>query len=259
MENTLIKCVNKLNQSIEKIKKNKNIELTGTIFLPILQFMIANDIITDDDSEKLLKNKYEIRKLKHYKFNDFINVSDEIENYLSEFSDELIEMLPKNIDIQSIDFLLYELLINIYKHSKFENAYIQLDTSQDNSIDICIIDDGIGIPGSFKEALIDFESDSDVIYEAINGKTTDKEKYKLRGRGLNSSVRITTLGFGGEMLIASEHGICIINKKGAIRYSTENRITGTFIIVRIQNKKVDNIYEYLKYEKITDITGVEHD
>lgn len=61
------------------------------------------------------------------------------------------------------------------------------------------------------------------------------------------------------MLIASGNGICLINKKGAKTYDNKNKINGTFIILRINNKKIENIYEYLKYEKINKITEVKHE
>lgn len=203
-----------LNSTLKKIKDNKNINLEKPIFLPILEYLIVNNLISQDEINKFLRNKSQkIRKLKFYSFSDFLNVSDEIEDYLSELTDEISDMLPKNVDLQSIDFLLYEILINIYKHSKFENAYIQVDIKNEGMIDIYIFDDGIGIPGSFKDASFNYKQDSEAIYDAINGKTTDKEKYNLHGRGLNSSARVTTLGFDGEMLIASGNGICFINKK----------------------------------------------
>ena len=214
MENSLINYMTELNSTLKKIKDNKNINLEKPIFLPILEYLIVNNLISQDEINKFLRNKSQkIRKLKFYSFSDFLNVSDEIEDYLSELTDEISDMLPKNVDLQSIDFLLYEILINIYKHSKFENAYIQVDIKNEGMIDIYIFDDGIGIPGSFKDASFNYKQDSEAIYDAINGKTTDKEKYNLHGRGLNSSARVTTLGFDGEMLIASGNGICFINKK----------------------------------------------
>ena len=104
---------------------------------------------------------------------------------------------------------------------------------------------------------IDYENDCEAIFEAVNGKTTDKEKYKLHGRGLNSSARVTTLGFNGEMLIASGTGICLINSEGIQTCKNKYKINGTFIILKIVNKKIDNIYDYSKYEKINKIEGVE--
>lgn len=259
MENDLKKCINKLNKDINRIDDGENTTWIKLMILPLLQQGEINPLKLGELMKISKNSKIEIKKLEFYKFSDFISISDKIEDYLSEFTEETHGLLPKNADIQSIDFLLYEILINIYKHSKFKNAYVQFNIHNDYNIDICIIDDGIGIPGSFKEASFDFENDCESIYGAINGETTDKEKYNLHGRGLNSSARITTLGFDGEMLIASGNGICTINKNGAKTYLNENKIKGTFIIIRIDNKKIDNIYGYLKHEKINRITEVEHD
>ena len=150
--------------------------------------------------------------------------------------------------MQSINFLLYEILINVYKHSKFKNAYVEIDN--DETLDIAIYDDGIGIPQSFKEANLEYNGDSESIFEAVNGKTTDKEKYNLHGRGLNSTARITTLGFEGKMFIFSGNGCCLITKDGIQLNENKKSVTGTFILLQINNKKVDNIYNYLKYEII---------
>lgn len=202
-----------------------------------------------------LKNKLKelddcenIKKLKFYEFNDFITVSEKIEEYLSEFTDEVENILPKNCDIQSINFLLYETLINVYKHSKFRNAFVGINYHE--TLDIIIYDDGIGIPRSFKEAELKYNGDSESIFEAVNGKTTDKEKYNLHGRGLNSTARITTLGFGGKMFIFSGKGACLITKKGVQLYENKESLAGTYILLQINNKKIDNIYDYLKYEQI---------
>ena len=200
------------------------------------------------------------KELKYFKFKDFTKISDRIDEYLSEFTDEIIELLPEEIDAQSIDFILYELLINVYKHSKFENAYLLVPTLKNNeNFCICIYDNGIGIPGSFKEAGMESINDCEAIYEAINGKTSDKEKYGLHGRGLNSTVRITTLGFNGKILIASGKGICLISEKGAETYSNNNTIKGTLIILKIQNRNINNIYEYLKHENINKNKEDNHD
>lgn len=259
MENELDNHIKKLN-TIDRIKDKNDLNFDKSIYLLQLEHLIRNNCISQKEIDELLKNSDEIKKLKFYKFSDFINISDKIESYLSELTDEISKILPNSLDIQGMDFLLYEILINIYKHSKFENAYIQFNIkNNERIIEIYILDDGIGIPGSFKDASFNYYNDNEALFDAINGKTTDKEKYNLHGRGLNSSARITTLGFDGEMLIASGNGICLINKKGAKTYDNKNKINGTFIILRINNKKIENIYEYLKYEKINKITEVKHE
>ena len=197
------------------------------------------------------------KKLRFYEFADFLNVSDKIEEYLSKLTDEIENFIPEYIDTQSINFLLYELLINTYKHSKFKNAYVQIRI--DKNLDILICDNGIGIPGSFKDSKLNYSTDSEAIFEALNGKTTDKEKYNLHGRGLNSTARITTLGFEGKMLISSGKGLCLATKKGIIIRENENVMGGTFILLQLDNNKINNIYTYLKFEKINAIKEEKHD
>mgnify|MGYP003294533431 CR=1 FL=1 len=80
------------------------------------------DYISIDFDNETLK----IKELKYYKFTEFSRVSEKIDDYLSEFTDDIINQLPHDIDVQSVDFLLYEILINVYKHSKFNNAYLQV-------------------------------------------------------------------------------------------------------------------------------------
>ena len=85
MENTLLKHVHKLNQIIKKLNANKEFTLDLLIILPLLCHMINNNFINSREFEKLLSNEsLNIKKLKYYRFTDFITISDKIENYLSE-------------------------------------------------------------------------------------------------------------------------------------------------------------------------------
>jgi hypothetical protein len=64
--------------------------------------------------------------------------------------------------------------------------------------EICFIDDGITIPGSFRTHKIKFSQEYEAIFKAINGIST---KSKERGYGLNTCIRIFTNGIAGEILI----------------------------------------------------------
>lgn len=238
-----------------KIKNNQeDFEIDLNMVLPLLDILKSFGHINDEEFKMIISNdSLRIKELQHYSFTDFTNVSDEIDDYLSDFTDEVMNLLPQDTDMQSVNFLLYEILINVYKHSRFNNAYLQIIANTNRNIDICIFDDGIGIPGSFKDASIDFDNDSMALYGAINGKTTDKEKYSLHGRGLNSTARLTTLGFNGEMLLASGNGICVITKEGAKTYLNDHEIQGTFVILRINNTQIKNIYKYLKFKNINKV------
>ncbi|WP_296790133.1 ATP-binding protein [uncultured Methanobrevibacter sp.] len=246
--------IKEINNIITKIKNNREFELNLIITLPVLCFIKSNNLISNEEFNMIISDEsLKIKELKHYSFNDFNKVSEKIDEYLSTFTNQILKFLPKDADIQSIDFMLYELLVNIYKHSKFENAYIQIINESDEDINICIFDNGIGIPKSFEDASIPSENDCEALFDSINGKTSDKEKYSLRGRGLNSTARITTLGLCGNMTIASGSGVCTVTKNGAKTYFNDHNINGTFVILKIKNKKVDNIYKYLKFKNINKI------
>lgn len=168
--------VEDLNNITTKIKNREKFKLNLSIILPLLNFMKTNNLIDNEEFNMIINNKsLRIKELKYFEFNNYSPVAEKIDEYLASFTDDAFKLLPTDIDIQGIEYLLYEILVNVYKHSKFENAYLQLifhDESQ--NIEICIFDNGIGIPESFKEASMDSENDCEAIFEAINGKTTDK-------------------------------------------------------------------------------------
>lgn len=267
MPPSLISNMRKLNKIIEDNEGSDIMNLSRYSFiapptlLPLLQYMEINNIsqyhphkATKHYLEKVLgKEKctdttIPLRKLKEFNYNDYFQIAEKVEMYLSDLTIEIVELMPSQVDNQSIDLIFYEMVTNIYKHSKCNNAYILCQKyPKVKTIDICIIDDGISIPGSFEEKGIYFINDSEAIYGAINGKTTDKEKAQLHGRGLNTAANITSLGFGEEMLVASRNGVCTVNKKG-IRTWNKNIpfIDGTFVTLRINTNKIKNIYKYIK-------------
>lgn len=272
MPSSLISQIKKTETIIEKNKNSEHMDLSTYSFiapptlLPLLQYMELNNIneyrphenikhylSTVLGKEKSSQNTIPLRKLKKFSGNYFQS-SDAIEDYLSSLTDEIVDLIDVPVDIQSFNLLLYEMLNNIYKHSKFNNAYILCQKyPRVNTIDICIIDDGVTIPGSFEESNMDIINDSEAIFEAINGKTSDKENYNLHGRGLNTSASITTLGYGGEMLIASRNGTCTITKKGVKLYDDSLFINGTFITLRVNTNRINNIYEYTKRRTVKKI------
>jgi len=175
---------------------------------------------------------------KHMSATDFADVAEKIRRKL---------LSKVYVEPQSFEFLVAEVLNNIYTHSKFEKAYILSQQYPNRKItDICIFDDGISIPGNFEEAGFDFEDDAEVIYGAINGKSTDIYNNGFSGRGLNTSTQIATIGFQEDMLIASREGLCYITNKGAKIYIMDEKyIKGTYVAIRINENKLArsfNIY-----------------
>lgn len=171
MPPALISNLKKVNKIIKDNKWNSVMDLSRYDFLapptllPLLQYMELHNITeycpntqTEHYLEKVLgKEKCSdttipLRKLKEFHYSDYFQVTDKVEMYLANLTDEIVGLISPNLDSQSIDVLFYEMLTNIYKHSKCDNAYILCQKYPNvNIVDICIIDDGITIPGSFEE------------------------------------------------------------------------------------------------------------
>lgn len=105
----------------------------------------------------------------------------------------------------AFNFILNELIDNIYEHSYFNHAFVLAQSYPTKGFsEISIFDDGISIPGSFNKHGIPFRSDADAISMAINGTST---KSKRRGYGINSSMRMYIEGGRAEVLWVSRNGI----------------------------------------------------
>ena len=103
MKNKLINNIHQFNYIIENIKLNEEILNDNILFLPLVQYMEKNNILTEEEIAKVLKkDSITFKKLKHYNFKKFHNISESIENYLSELTDEILNFFPKPSDTQSI-------------------------------------------------------------------------------------------------------------------------------------------------------------
>ena len=126
----------------------------------------------------------------------------------------------------AFNFVIDELIDNIYEHSYFNNACVMAQSYHMKGFsEISIFDDGISIPGSFKYHGIECRSDAYAISRAINGIST---KSQTRGYGLNCSTDMYVDGVGAEVLIVSGNGI-FYKKKGELvkLYNTEIMNTST--------------------------------
>lgn len=143
-------------------------------------------------------------------------------------------------------YLVGEMVDNIYQHSEFNNAMVMAQKyPKKKYADICFIDDGISINGSFKKKGLFLEEDYIAIEEAINGLST---KDKDRGTGLNTNFRIFTEGLNGEILIISGRGGVLYGRHGHTPYilKQENILDGTLINIRVPYPSQVNMYEYIK-------------
>lgn len=155
----------------------------------------------------------------------------------------------------SLQYIISELTSNIYDHTSLEeelasqgHAYAQHNSNL-NKLDICIMDDGLSIPGGFKKSGISFDDECHAIELAISNNSTLSKNPLERGNGLWSTIKLAIEGNGGEVLIVSNKGCLHIQKKDKYKYillDNENIFKGTLISFRLNKCEVQNCYNLIE-------------
>lgn len=103
------------------------------------------------------------------------------------------------------------------------------------------MDNGISIPGSFKEFGYNFKNDCEAIINAVNGLSTkNNNDFIERGTGLNNTVNIVTNGAKGAVLIVSGNGLVQITQNNVIVDTIpDNYIDGTLISLRLNSNSIN--------------------
>lgn len=117
-----------------------------------------------------------------------------------------IQLNIKGEIYSALDYMLTELIDNITEHSESEHGYIFAQYyPKDKYIDICIIDTGITILGSYvKIGREDIGTDVDAIKNASIGVSTKNlPEAENRGYGIVTSKKMLTEGLGGQFFVFS--------------------------------------------------------
>lgn len=151
--------------------------------------------------------------------------------------------------------VLSELTNNIYNHTPFEEelasqgyTYAQ-EYPNYNKLDICIMDDGLSIPGRFKKSGILFKNECHAIEKAISNVSTESSDGIKRGNGLWTTLKLVVEGNGGSALIVSGRGCLYINDSKNYKYDrldNEDMFKGTLISLRLNKKEVQDIYNSIE-------------
>lgn len=153
----------------------------------------------------------------------------------------------------TLHYIFTELTNNIYNHTPFEEelasqgyTYAQ-EYPNEHKLDLCVMDDGLGIPGRFIRSGIKFDDDCHAIEIAISNNSTVSDDKEEHGNGLWSTIRLTVEGNGGEVLIVSGQGCLHIRNKKYKYYMLENKniFKGTLISMRFNKQEVQNFYDYI--------------
>lgn len=144
-------------------------------------------------------------------------------------------------------YMIGELSDNIYQHSNFSKAMIFAQKyPKKKFVEICIMDDGIGIPKSLDLAGLKFsDSDHEAIFYATQGLTS--KVHENRGFGIGSCISAYCGKTDSSVLIVSKLGAFFIDKNlnpNLFKLPEQYKLEGTLVSFRVPYpcKEVD-IYE----------------
>lgn len=158
--------------------------------------------------------------------------------------------------LQTVYHICNELISNIYDHtpldkglSNYGYTYSQ-EYPTPRKLDICVLDDGLSIPGRFERNGFNFGDDCEAICRAVNGFTTAKDKdVQSRGLGLRSTINLVVGGNEGSVLLVSRNGCLHIKSKDNFKYydlDNNNIFKGTLVSVRLNDYQVQNFRDWIE-------------
>jgi len=139
-----------------------------------------------------------------------------------------------------VSYLISEITDNIVEHSGKDRGWILTQYYKNTKyLDICIIDTGKTILGSYKAHNFTFKDDAQALQSALEGIST---KSNERGTGIRTSKTISLLGLKGDFAIYS--GYALYYKDKIVNLPVP--WTGTFVAMRIK-EGIQNfsIYSYV--------------
>lgn len=145
--------------------------------------------------------------------------------------------------ISVVKYLISEAMDNIVDHAEVMNGWIMVQNYPTKGfLDICILDAGLGLLGTYKKFGFDkINSDEEALEQAINGKST-KQITETRGYGIDTSRRMLVDGLKGKYLLFSGASFYVYTKD-LEQITPLNRISkwnGTILALRIPKLVPDN-------------------
>ena len=150
--------------------------------------------------------------------------------------------------INGIYLPIGEVLDNVDQHSRCDHGFASVQHFPNgNRIDLCIVDDGITIPGNYEHHGIDFDSDADAVRRALTEGLSTKIERDARGRrrgtGLRTTAKTICEGLNGKLLLASRNGTIL--QDDSITVVDDLYWDGTVIFARLNVPSEE--FEYTKY------------
>lgn len=150
-------------------------------------------------------------------------------------------------DRNSYHLFISEMVDNIYQHSEFSQAFLMAQRyPKKEFFEICLLDNGISIPGSYEKFGYHLKNDMEALDMAINGVSTKEDEE--RGYGLGTILKMFNEGLKSEFLLISRKAALHIEKENIFyKLGPDTSFSGTLISVRVPYNNVGvNIYDYLE-------------
>ena len=245
----------------EEIVKNRkddeidlgNLELNPATVLPLLCDCKNNDLEYGSENAYEYLNKQLIDDKLFSRLPESRKESDD-SDFITGYMDNIDSSYGSYFALRHI---VSELANNIYDHAGCGNKSLQSYIFSklhfgDKKLDICVIDDGISIPGLFESFDVDFNDDCHAIEKAIGSFSTVSDTFFERGNGLRTIVRLVSEGNNGEILIISRSGCLHICGENYKYYLLDEKYSfnGTVVGVRLNKYEIQNIYDLLEPNKL---------
>jgi anti-sigma regulatory factor (Ser/Thr protein kinase) len=172
------------------------------------------------------------------------------ESLLTVFENILLRQLNISGQMKTVfKYLIGEAMDNIVDHSGVQNGWIMVQNYPlKGFLDICILETGIGLLGSYKKFNFpDIETDEQALEQAINGKST-KQITETRGYGIDTSRRMLVDGLKGKYFLLSGSAMYIytIDFEQTVPLMRNVNWPGTMLALRIP-QTVPAGFNYSKY------------
>jgi hypothetical protein len=145
----------------------------------------------------------------------------------------------------SLKYLTSELVNNVNEHANIDHYWLlaQYWEKPNKTCEIVIVDCGIGYKQSYEGTDYEVATDKDAIINALEGKSSKKER--LRGVGIPSIAKMFINGYGGKLIIMSGKSV-VYDKQGQRKtLKMKSYWQGSLVGINF-NLKTINPYKYLE-------------
>jgi anti-sigma regulatory factor (Ser/Thr protein kinase) len=230
---------------INKIKSN----LQTNSYLDTIHFPTGFDALQSEDWKNTLAQYSQKSYMPICKIPSSLTNAGIREDLLSTFENILVNKLKLHGQIITvIKYLISEAFDNIVEHANSCSGWIMVQNFPTKGyLDVCIVDNGLGILGSYlRTGTPGIDNDAVAIERAINGQST-KQITETRGYGIDTSRRMLVEGLTGKYFLFSGKSFYVYsNELDQIVYLSNSGWNGTMLALQIPGVAPDG-FNYTTY------------